>query len=127
MARRRKSSYNPNQYSLFDIMATHIEQIKEENLEDDLQTNGQQEHPQATRAVQESVIEPVAEPEKFEPPIDIAAEPNSSPEPEMPAANQFMQCRMAQGCTPEILLFFRPLTGTKTHLKCYMFRTGMSF
>ncbi len=102
MARRRKSSYNPNQYSLFDIMATHIEQIKEENLEDDLQTNGQQEHPQATRAVQESVIEPVAEPEKFEPPIDIAAEPNSSPEPEREAAFLTMSHCRSQNSLPSL-------------------------
>ncbi len=36
MARKRKSSHNPNQLSLFDLMANHIEQIREENIQDDL-------------------------------------------------------------------------------------------
>lgn len=36
MARKRKSSYDPNQLSLFDLMANHIEQIREENIQDDL-------------------------------------------------------------------------------------------
>ncbi len=60
MARRRKNRYNPNQYSLFDMMATHIEQIREENLENDLQVATQQETPQTAQAVQESVIQPAA-------------------------------------------------------------------
>ena len=36
MARKRKSSHNPNQMSLFDLMVNNIEEIREENLQDDL-------------------------------------------------------------------------------------------
>ena len=36
MARRRKQSSDSRQLSLFDAMANHIEQIREENIQDDL-------------------------------------------------------------------------------------------
>lgn len=36
MARRRKRRYDPNQLSLFDIIADHVVQIREENIQDDL-------------------------------------------------------------------------------------------
>lgn len=36
MARRRKQTNDPRQLSLFDVMATQIEEIREENIQDDM-------------------------------------------------------------------------------------------
>ena len=36
MARRRKQTSGSRQLSLFDIMVSHIEQIREENIQDDI-------------------------------------------------------------------------------------------
>ena len=36
MARRRKQTSDSRQLSLFDIMVSHIEQIREENIQDDI-------------------------------------------------------------------------------------------
>lgn len=36
MARRRKQTHDPRQLSLFDIMANQIEEIREENIQDDM-------------------------------------------------------------------------------------------
>ena len=40
MARRRKQTYDPRQLTLFDFMADKIEQIREENIQTDLQEQG---------------------------------------------------------------------------------------
>ena len=37
MARRRKMTYPPGQLTLFDIMAGHIENIRAENIQADLE------------------------------------------------------------------------------------------
>ena len=36
MARRRKQTNDPRQLSLFDVMATQIEEIREEKIQDDM-------------------------------------------------------------------------------------------
>ena len=36
MARRRKQTHDPRQLSLFDAMANQIEEIREENIQDDM-------------------------------------------------------------------------------------------
>ena len=36
MARRRKQTHDPRQLSFFDIMANQIEEIREENIQDDM-------------------------------------------------------------------------------------------
>ena len=36
MARRRKQTNDPRQYSLFDVMANQIEEIRAENIQDDM-------------------------------------------------------------------------------------------
>ena len=36
MARRRKQTHDPRQLSLFDVMANQIEEIREENIQDDM-------------------------------------------------------------------------------------------
>lgn len=65
MARKRKNSYNPGQLSLFDLMANHIEQIREENIQDDLRdeaaSQGQKvaDEPAAQSVPQEPVENPV--------------------------------------------------------------------
>ena len=45
MARRRKKYPDPNQYSLFDIIAHHVEEIREENVQDDLQEHSDAHSP----------------------------------------------------------------------------------
>ena len=36
MARRRKQTHDPRQLSFFDFMANQIEEIREENIQDDM-------------------------------------------------------------------------------------------
>lgn len=78
MARRRKQTHDPRQLLLFDIMANQIEQIRAENVQDDLR--------------EESISAPVAQAEQEQsPPAGPEAEPENKearqPEPareEMP-------------------------------------------
>ena len=60
MARRRKQTNDPRQLSLFDVMATQIEEIREENIQDDMRE-------EAAPPAQDEQIQPasaVPEPEK---------------------------------------------------------------
>ena len=41
MARRRKQTHDPRQLSLFDAMVHHIEQIRKENIQDDMREEAQ--------------------------------------------------------------------------------------
>ena len=41
MARRRKQTHDPRQMSLFDAMVHHIEQIRKENIQDDMREEAQ--------------------------------------------------------------------------------------
>ena len=40
MARRRKQTNDPRQLSLFDVMANQIEEIRAENIQDDMREEG---------------------------------------------------------------------------------------
>lgn len=58
MARRRKQTNDPRQLSLFDVMATQIEEIREENIQDDMREEAappaQDEQVQPASAVPEA-------------------------------------------------------------------------
>ena len=58
MARRRKQTSDSRQLSLFDIMVSHIEQIREENIQDDIREEA------GTRTLREPTHEP--------PPSDVS-------------------------------------------------------
>ena len=63
MARRRKQTHDPRQLSLFDVMANQIEEIREENIQDDMR--------------EESIPAPVArvEQEQAVPAMSLQVEP----------------------------------------------------
>lgn len=69
MARRRKQTHDPRQLSLFDVMANQIEEIREENIQDDMREESipapaaQVEQEQAVPAMSLQV-EPVKEEER---------------------------------------------------------------
>ena len=63
MARRRKQTHDPRQLSLFDIMANQIDEIREENIQDDLR--------------EESIPAPAAQAEQEQP---APAGPETEPE-----------------------------------------------
>ena len=72
MARRRKQTHDPRQLSFFDIMANQIEEIREENIQDDMR--------------EENVPAPSAEGEQEQsisvtPETETKKEEESQPEP----------------------------------------------
>ena len=111
MARRRKQTHDPRQLSLFDVMANQIEEIREENIQDDMR--------------EESIPAPVArvEQEQAVPAMSLQVEPvkeeERQPEPartekpfpfptndgdkrrlaSMEGAIPYMSCKTAPACT----------------------------
>ena len=69
MARRRKQTHDPRQLSFFDLMANQIEEIREENIQDDMREESipapaaQVEQEQAVPAMSLQ-MEPVKEEER---------------------------------------------------------------
>ena len=61
MARRRKQTHDPRQLSLFDAMATQIEEIREENIQDDMR--------------EENISIPAAQVEQAVPAMPLQVEP----------------------------------------------------
>lgn len=55
MARRRKQTNDPRQLSLFDVMATQIEEIREENIQDDMREKAA---PEVVLQEQKTPLEP---------------------------------------------------------------------
>lgn len=75
MARRRKQTSDSRQLSLFDIMVSHIEQIREENIQDDIREEA------GTRTLREPTHEP---PPSATPPVSPASHEELPKEPEHP-------------------------------------------
>ena len=75
MARRRKQTSDSRQLSLFDIMVSHIEQIREENIQDDISEEA------GTRTLREPTHEP---PPSATPPVSPASHEELPKEPEHP-------------------------------------------
>ena len=61
MARRRKQTHDPRQLSLFDAMANQIEEIREENIQDDMR--------------EENISIPAAQVEQAVPAMPLQVEP----------------------------------------------------
>lgn len=82
MARRRKNSPDPNQYSLFDIIAHHVEEIREENVHDDLQEQSDAHSPDIIiKSTAASAPEPETNPtvETSKPAAEITVEEPQEP------------------------------------------------
>ena len=75
MARRRKQTSDSRQLSLFDIMVSHIEQIREENIQDDIREEA------GTRTLREPTHE---QPPSATPPVSPASHEELPKEPEHP-------------------------------------------
>lgn len=73
MARRRKQTSDSRQLSLFDIMVSHIEQIREENIQDDIREEA------GTRTLREPTHE---QPPSATPPVSPASHEELPKEPE---------------------------------------------
>ena len=127
MARRRKQTHDPRQLSFFDIMANQIEEIREENIQDDMR--------------EENISIPAAQVEQAVPAMPLQVEPvkedERQPEPareekpfsfphakgtrdalaSMEGAIPYMSCKTVPACTAPTRTSCSSLTVKKEHLK----------
>lgn len=110
MARKRKSAYDPNQLSLFDMVADSIEKKQEEKVRENIID----EPEPAVR------LERVSEPEKQEEntePVRLGINSDGASVYRMPDGSRMASHNLA---------IMRLVDGTSSALKSYMFKTGMS-